>query len=268
MAMNDSGLVDSGGVRLFYTAAGEGRPVMLLHGGLLDHRMFDSQVDVLSGRCRLLRMDLRGYGRSSVPDTAPYRHCDDVAAVLDALGVDRVVIGGESFGGAVALDFAFAFPDRVDGLIFDAAGPIPGWRWREGFPLKAVFHAAQADGVRGARRAMLETALLASAMERPAVAAALTAILEDYSGWHFLNRDPAAWAQPAAIEHLETVTAPALVIVGGRDLLDLRLMGDELAHRLANSIRHDMPRSGHVPNMEEPDTFNQHVIDFLLHLPH
>lgn len=60
-----------------------------------------------------MRIDLRGYGNSSVPGSESYRRRDDVAAAADAAGFDRVVVGGESFGGAVTLDFAFAYPDRV-----------------------------------------------------------------------------------------------------------------------------------------------------------
>lgn len=151
--MIESSFVESGEGRLFHTLASEGLPVMLVHGGLLSHHMFDAQVKDLTPLCTLIRMDLRGYGQSSHP-VGSYRHCDDVAAVLDHLGVGRAVIGGESFGGTVALDFAFAYPDLLAGLIFDAAGPILGWRW-ESFPLEAMFQVAKSEGVAGARREML-----------------------------------------------------------------------------------------------------------------
>ena len=81
--MTDSGYVDVNGGRIFYTRDGAGQPVVLIHGGLVDLRMFDGQVNALSQRHTLVRIDLRGYGRSSMPPSTSYRHCDDVAAVLD-----------------------------------------------------------------------------------------------------------------------------------------------------------------------------------------
>ena len=72
---------------IFCITEGEGPGVVLLHGGTLNLRMFDSQVRALSKDYRLVRMDLRGYGRSSMPTVNSYRHCDDVAAVLDHLDI-------------------------------------------------------------------------------------------------------------------------------------------------------------------------------------
>jgi len=261
--MSESGYVEVNDGRVFYTCDGEGPPVVLLHGGLIDHHMFDPQVEALSQDHTLVRMDLRGYGRSSVPGSETYRHCNDVASVVDALGFDRVVVGGESFGGAVTLDFAFAYRDRAAGLIFDAATPFAGWKWHGEFAAKPIFAAARTGGVAAARRAMLESELMASAMEHPEVAASLTDMVDRYSGWHFENPDPAEWAEGNAMGRLDEITAPALVVIGGRDVLDFRLMGEALAEGLPNATRHLWPDSGHVPNMEEPDRFNELIIDFL-----
>ena len=248
---------------IFCTTEGDGPAVVLLHGGPLNLRMFDSQVRALSKDYRLVRMDLRGYGRSSMPTVNSYRHCDDVAAVLDHLDISQVVVGGESFGGSVSLDFAFAHGDRLRGLIFEAAGPITGWQWVEGFPLATAFKTAREQGLQVAQQLILDSPLLASAMRHKSVASDLRDIVQSYSGWHFENRDPALWAEPAAIDRLEEIITPALVVIGGLDVLDLRMQGDTLAERLPNAIRLEMPESGHVPNMEEPEKFNKAVLDFL-----
>tara|TARA_B100002051_G_C16709843_1_gene625972 strand:- start:84 stop:881 length:798 start_codon:yes stop_codon:yes gene_type:complete len=256
-------MISVNGGEIFCTAEGHGPTVVLLHGGTLNLRMFDPQVEALTEDYRLIRMDLRGYGRSSVPTDDPYRHCDDVAAVLDHFDISEAVVGGESFGGSVSLDFAFAHPDRLCGLIFEAAGPITGWQWVEGFPLVEAFKAARDQGLEVAQQLILDSPLLASAMRHENVASALREIVQSYSGWHFENRDPAQWEEPSAIDRLEEIATPALVVVGGLDLLDLRMQGDALAERLPNASRVDMPNSGHVPNMEEPETFNGAVIEFL-----
>jgi pimeloyl-ACP methyl ester carboxylesterase len=99
--MSESGYVEVEGGQIFYVRDGEGPPVVLVHGGLSDLHIFDPQVAALSAVSTLVRLDLRGYGESSVPGPERYRHCDDVAAVVEALGFERAVIGGCSFGGAV-----------------------------------------------------------------------------------------------------------------------------------------------------------------------
>ena len=261
--MFSEGMIEVGDGQIFCTSDGEGPAMVLLHGGTLNLRMFDPQVEALAENYQLIRMDLRGYGRSSTPAENPYRHCDDVAVVLDYLGVDQAVVGGESFGGSVSIDFAFAHNDRLRGLILEAAGPITGWQWVEGFPLVTAFKAAREKGLKVAQQLILDSPLLASAMRHEKVASDLRDIVGSYSGWHFGNRDPAVWAEPAAIDRLEEIDAPALVVIGGLDLLDLRMQGDTLAARLPNATRLDMPESGHVPNMEEPETFNNAVLNFL-----
>ena len=86
--MSESGFVDVDGGQIFYLRDGEGPPVVLLHGGFSDAHMFDPQVEALSAVSTLVRLDLRGYGRSSVPRAESYRHCDDVATVVDELGFE------------------------------------------------------------------------------------------------------------------------------------------------------------------------------------
>tara|TARA_B100001250_G_scaffold104246_1_gene87939 strand:+ start:2103 stop:2900 length:798 start_codon:yes stop_codon:yes gene_type:complete len=261
--MFSEGMISVDDGEIFCTTEGHGPAVVLLHGGTLNLRMFDPQVRALSENYRLVRMDLRGYGRSSMPSDNAYRHCDDVAAVLDHLEISAAVVGGESFGGSVSLDFAFAHGDRLRGLIFEAAGPITGWQWVEGFPLATAFQTAREQGLQVAQELILDSPLLASAMRHETVASDLRDIVESYSGWHFENRDPAIWAEPAAIDRLEEIITPALVVIGGLDVLDLRMQGEALGNRLPNATRLDMPESGHVPNMEEPKKFNKAVLDFL-----
>jgi 3-oxoadipate enol-lactonase len=261
--MVESGHVEVGGGEIFYTRDGAGPPVVLLPGRMFDGQMFNAQINDLSQNNTLIRIDLRGYGQSSMPGSDTYRHCDDVAAVLDAIGFDRVVIGGHSMGGAVALDFAFTYPDRVAGLIFDAATPSAGWQWREELSMGSVSDAFKAGGIEAARQAILDLPLLASAMEHPEAAATLTEVMAAYSGWHFENPDPEQWAEPDPLGCAGTIEAPALVVFGGCDALDFRLMSEALAERLPNAVSHFWPDSGHVPNMEQPAAFNQLVTNFL-----
>ncbi|AKI99728.1 alpha/beta fold hydrolase [Archangium gephyra] len=111
------------GARLHYELQGDGFPVVLLHGGLLDLRLWDTQVGPLAQHFTTLRYDQRGFGRTVAPEGQPYAPHEDLRALLDHFSMDRAHVVGLSFGGRVALDFALAFPERVSCLVLVA----PEW---------------------------------------------------------------------------------------------------------------------------------------------
>jgi 3-oxoadipate enol-lactonase len=109
---------EADGARLFALEVGDGQPVVFLHGGLADHRAALVRVGQLSGTLRLVTPDLRGSGRSvHAGDLSWDRLADDVAALLEHLGLEHAVVGGTSMGSAVALRFALRHPRRLQGLI-------------------------------------------------------------------------------------------------------------------------------------------------------
>src|SRR6266540_3962879 len=102
--MNEkSGYAKVNGTRLFYEVAGSGHPLVLIHGHILDRRMWDDQFAVFARRFRVLRYDMRGYGRSALPMGEPYHAVDDLKALLDYLGIARTYVLGLSKGGIVAI---------------------------------------------------------------------------------------------------------------------------------------------------------------------
>src|SRR5690242_18617682 len=115
------------GSRLYYESAGTGPPLVLLHGFTLDTRMWDDQFEAFARQYRVIRYDLRGFGRSAVP-TESYSHAEDLHALLGHLETEAAYVAGLSMGGAVALDYALAYPQAVRGLILiDAV--VGGFRW-------------------------------------------------------------------------------------------------------------------------------------------
>ncbi|HVT38084.1 MAG TPA: alpha/beta hydrolase, partial [Gemmatimonadaceae bacterium] len=117
----DTGAVGVNGTQLFYEEAGSGPVVVLLHGANLDRRMWDPQFLPLAREHRVIRYDLRGYGRSGPADT-PYQAHEDLRALLGALQVQRTSLIGLSGGGRIAIDFALANPQMVDRLVLAAPG--------------------------------------------------------------------------------------------------------------------------------------------------
>ena len=105
------------GTELYYEDDGAGIPVLFLHGMGLDARMWDDQVTALAGEARLIRPDLRGFGRSPRDSSTAYSHVADLLALLDHLGLDQVVLVGLSMGGMIGLEVVLAAPDRVRSLV-------------------------------------------------------------------------------------------------------------------------------------------------------
>ncbi len=116
------GYVPVEGGRIYYQEGGEGPPVVLIHGGYLDHRM----LEALAANYRVVRYDVRSHGRSHAQE-GPFSDPDDLSVLLDTLKIPRVHLVGLSLGGQIALDFAILNPDRVESLLL--AGPGLG-----GFP--------------------------------------------------------------------------------------------------------------------------------------
>ncbi|MDO8632514.1 MAG: alpha/beta fold hydrolase, partial [Phycisphaerales bacterium] len=127
---DDVGYLNAPSGKLYYEAAGDGPPVVLIHGGQMDLRIWDEQVALLSPNHRVIRYDVRGYGRSPAPQKV-YANHEDLAAVLDQLGLHRATLVGLSLGGGIAIDFAISYPDRVEKLVAVAPG-LSGFDWSPG----------------------------------------------------------------------------------------------------------------------------------------
>jgi 3-oxoadipate enol-lactonase len=105
--------------------------------------------------------------------------------------------------------------------------------------------------------------LFEPALEKPNVAFRLTQMISDYSGWHFVNTDPSRSLDPPAIERLQEIKAPTLIIVGERDSPDFHRIADILNKKITNSKRMTLKEAGHMSNMETPREFNETILSFL-----
>ena len=120
-----SGTLETNGARIYYETDGAGDPVVLIHAGVANLRMWDDQVAALRDSYRVIRYDTRGYGLTET-DAVEFSNRADIAALLDHLGEESAHIVGLSRGGMIALDFAIEFPRRVRSLVV-AAGGIGGY---------------------------------------------------------------------------------------------------------------------------------------------
>ncbi|HEY8597940.1 MAG TPA: alpha/beta fold hydrolase [Thermomicrobiales bacterium] len=253
------------GTRLRYQLGGDGPPLVLLHGFALDLRMWDHQVAAFAPHYQVLRYDLRGFGGSALPGSSPYDHADDLRALLDYLGIGTAALVGLSMGGEVALDFAVTYPERLRALVL-ADAMIGGYRWSAEWQATTapIWHAAREQGVTPAKaRWLAHPGLFGAAREQQAVAATLTQMIDDYSGWHWRNRDPHRKPSRPAIEQLAQIATPTLIITGEREAPDFVAQANLLGEQIPGAQSCILPAAGHLTALEAPDAFNRAVLDFL-----
>ena len=244
------------GGELYYEAAGAGVAVVLVHGLALDARMWDDQVPALEDIARVVRYDLRGFGRSIRDAETSYSHADDLWRLLDHLEIDEAVLVGLSMGGRVVVEATLAAPERVQALVLlDAVLDGVPWDPDSERGMQAIGEALRCGGVDEAKKAWLRHGFFVPAQRMPDVARRLAEMVGDYSGVNWTSTDPQA-PHPKSIELLATIAAPTTVVTGELDVPCFHEMSDVLAKRIANARKVTVPGAGHMVNMEAPEAVN------------
>jgi 2-succinyl-6-hydroxy-2,4-cyclohexadiene-1-carboxylate synthase len=264
--------VSLGDVRLHAAVAGEGTPLILLHGFTGSGAQWTAQVEAFAGRFHTIAVDLLGHGRSDTPaDPARYRmeRCiGDLAALLDALGIRRAGWLGYSMGARVALAFALAYPERVQALVLEGVSPgidDPIQRRERIAQDEALADRIERDGIKPFVDAWMQQPLFASQVRLgPAALAAARAArcANNPKGLANSLRGMGAGAQPPLWARLSTVATPTLLVVGNEDL-KFRAITDAMSLRLSEAAVAVIPEAGHAAHLENPAAFNARVLRFL-----
>jgi pimeloyl-ACP methyl ester carboxylesterase len=243
-------------------------PVVFLHAGVADSRMWDAQQAAVSRARSTLRYDRRGFGASAIRRPAPHSHAGDLRAVLDAHGVQRAAFVACSQGGRIALDLALADPGRVASLLLVAPAvsgapqaPPKGPTAR----LASAIEAAEAAG--GIERINeLEARLWLDGPSAPAgrVGGAARALFLDMNG-KALRSPPAGDAvePPPAWQRLQDLRCPVWVLWGTLDLPLVKQRCETLVQRIRGARRVVLPGVAHLPCLEAPQRFNAVLHAFL-----
>jgi 3-oxoadipate enol-lactonase len=244
------------GTTLWYEEAGDGPPVVLIHSTLLDSRQWDPQLPALAAAHRTIRYDLRWFGRSE-RTPGSFSEVEDLRALLDHLGIEQAALAGSSGGGAIELDFALTYPQRVTALVTVASG-------LRGYPGRNLTEEQEA-----AIDAAVEAGDLVGSVE---LELRIWAPLGD-DGLYSIARENAhvngpVEAEPVPLDppaagRLGEIRAPALVITGDQDVPRINEIGDALERGIADTRRLRFADSDHFPNRREPDRFNEAVLGFL-----
>ncbi|HLM91248.1 MAG TPA: alpha/beta hydrolase [Thermoplasmata archaeon] len=267
--------MDVPGGKIAYEEQGRGRPIVLLHEGIADRRMWNREFSLLARDHRVARYDLRGYG-GSTSATSEYSPVRDLVALLDHLGLTRPLIVGPSVGGKIALDLTLAYPARVGALLLIAPGysgmdydHVPGGKatferderlskaaadaWAAGKLEEAIEHLRQlwASSLTGSALDLFRTMVQDNAKE----------VFEERSG-RYETRE----GEPAAAR-LTEIRVPTRILVGDRDNPAMPHCANFLARGIAGATVQLVPGADHLLNLSRPDAFDTALRGFVESLP-
>jgi len=245
-----------GGVRLHVEERGTGPALVLLHGLFCDGRMFDEAAADLAADHRVVAIDGRAHGRSDVPPS-PYdlaTMADDVAAVLDASSIERVVLGGVSMGAMVAMHAMLRHPSRVRALmLMDTEPGRPPWRnWLE---RRALVAAAFVGGMRRTLARAVVRRMFADEFRRrrPDVIARFEERVAAVSPRALRLAARAVDDRPSLVDRLPAMTVPTLVVWGSEDAYTPLEAGRRMCERLPAASLVVVPGAGHLAVTERPE---------------
>ena len=246
--------------------SGAGTPLVLLHAFPLDGRMWAPQVEALAGSYQLIVPDLRGFGAASeqaVEEAGMDLLADDVARLLDDRGLDRVVLGGLSLGGYVALAFLRRHADRVSGLVLlDTKATADGDQARK--DRLEMVERVLAEGSGFVAEAMLPKLLGQTSREhRPEVVEKVAALIGEQAPQAIVGAQRGMAARPATTDVLGSIAVPALVVTGEEDTLTGPEVGRDLAAAIPGARFLLVEEAGHLVNLEQPEIVNEALLDFL-----
>jgi pimeloyl-ACP methyl ester carboxylesterase len=262
-----TGFAEVNGARLFYEVMGEGHPLLLLHAGVGDSRMWDAQFEVFAREYRVVRLDMRGFGKSELaPGSFSYH--EDAAALLDFLGIERAYVVGLSFGGRVAIDFALSHPEMVAALVLGAPG-VSGHEFsaevlRFEAEEEALLERGDLDGaVELNLRMWVDGPHRAPGEVGPSVRELVREMQLDSFCKHVPQGVELRPLVPPAVARLEEVRAPTLLVVGELDVPEFVRLADTAQTRVTGAKKVVIRGAAHLPHLEKPEEFNRIVMEFL-----
>lgn len=255
-----AGIAEVNETKLYYEVMGEGHPLVLLHGGGVDNRMWDDQFKLFAQHHQVIRYDLRGSGKSGIPQKR-WSHVEDLHSLLRFLQVDKVYVLGLSRGGWISADFTLAYPEMVDALILassnldgpPAAYASPGAR------------AAAREDISLAVDVFMENPYLIPHKEYRAARQRMREMLADnvmVSLFIYRNIHLQRPERPAT-QRISAIRVPTLIIAGGQDHPEALANYNKEAALIPGAKKVVIPGAAHYVPMEKPAEFNRIVLDFL-----
>ena len=261
------GHIEFGANKIYYVEDGEGPPIVFIHGGAVDHRMWAPQLERFRHTNRVIAYDTRAHGRSELVEDET-DDLEDLVAVLDVFAESRAQIVGLSFGAAIALDFALALPERVSRLVLMSPGLVgvqeqdPSHRE----PIEAIGRALAADDVDGALRVIERMTFEGRREDRveglDEARAYVDSVVRDHIARDRHTRLPRLRDfEPA--KRLGEIACPTLIVYGAEDLPYVVRNARILAGGIEDDILMEIQGGGHLVNVERAEEVNAALEAFL-----
>jgi pimeloyl-ACP methyl ester carboxylesterase len=259
--------VQLNGARIHYRRSGAGFPVVFLHAGVADSRMWEPQAAGLGEHFDVITPDMRGFGESELPAEA-WSPVADVLALMDALRLREAPhLVGCSIGGRLAIDFTLEHPERVSKLVLVGAG-VGGQTFDEldNSIYAEVEVAEKAKDLVALNEAEMKLWLVGPTRSAAHVDKRLRDLFLDMNG-RALHSDfesaPMQRLDPPAVGRLGDIAAPTLVVVGDCDLPESHVTADMLVSKIRGARKVIISDAAHLPNLEHPEKFNRLLLNFL-----
>jgi pimeloyl-ACP methyl ester carboxylesterase len=257
------------GITTCYDDAGSGAAIVFIHGHSMDRRMWKYQVPaVVEAGYRAVTYDVRGHGQTDAPANGYTwdNYENDLAALLDHLGIEAAHVVACSMGGGVAMAFVLANPKRALSLTFvDSALPGFGYDASLGEEMGAMKTALQSGGHEAFAAIWLQHPFFEGVRRQPQLLAELREQVLAYPAREY-QADYAGegkYKQPDMTKKLDKIRAPALVVVGEHDSPDFGVIAEILAANINRARLEVFPGAWHLPSMEQPERFNEVLLAFL-----
>lgn len=265
-----TGYADLGDGNLYYEIEGKGEFLVLIHAGFVDSGMWDEQWEAFTLYYRVIRFDMRGFGKSD-PATGPVSRSHDLYRLLQELGIKHAHLLGCSMGGKTAIDFTLEHPEMVKSLIV-VSGVPEGFEMR-GEPPSEIPEMLQAleqgdlDRVSDLQIHLWVDGTFRQPEEvNPIVrqhAAEMNMIAVKNGTWAIADASSLNPLNSPAAERLAEINVPVLIVAGSLDNPEILRAADLLVNEINGAKKVAIPDTAHVPNMEKPEEFNKIVLDFL-----
>jgi pimeloyl-ACP methyl ester carboxylesterase len=271
MTQTQTGFAPVNGAQLYYEVAGSGKAIVFTHAGIVDNRLWDDQFNLYAQNYKVIRYDMRGFGKSE-PVEGEYSLSEDLLGLMKYLNVDQAILVGCSMGGGASMDVTLMHPEMVSALVMVCSAPNGLWLDVEFNPKEQDAEAAKEakdwekvaefyaqiwfDGM-GRTPQQVDQKLREKAKEMIRITLA-----HEAKG---LGKHKAGMKPPAG-ERLGEINIPVLAIVGVYDEPYIHGAGDYMAEHIKGARKVMIDNAAHLPSMEQPTEFNKVLSEFLASL--
>lgn len=237
--------------------------IVFLHPFALDARLWEPQVEAFAEKCRVLTIDLPGFGPQARP-IGSVNLVDTLESILDSVGLIRAHFVGASFGASIAIDFALANPKRVQSLTL-VSPQLNGKKTNIAAWAECIKLANAGDRVSAIELYLMDP-IFDGLRRQEIVFEYVRSIAFDYSCFHWTGKVSTKFNESSPGDRLAELKMPTLIISGTKDVKAMRQISDQITKALPVVRRAEIGGAGHFPSIESAQQFNRIFGTFLLDL--